>query len=263
MENRPKRAWWERIQDEVRNLLPQGGRDRLPEPTPEIQALAAKIMEVLATDRNARQRSAEQTAKRQRIQAPYVLMLDRFVVDKVYWRWARNPADPEARQAWYSLLLGILIRDRQLQNQFRAALSEPAVRLQEEKQPGIQAVESSAATQQDPLSPASEPIPLDEPLPAPPQVEQIPAEAAEPPEQPEENPEIPQPAPTPAGSPEVETLVELLRSDKELQKIVYAMHYSNHALLDLANELADEPGLSELLYDFFKKSDFGKKLVGE
>jgi hypothetical protein len=258
MDNQPKRSLWERLLDVIQPAPPHPEKAQSSlEVTPETQVLAARIIDVMETSRNPQQLNPEQRAQWDRFRDPFMLMYRRYDITKAYQHWQRSPKDEEARQAWQSLLLGVLTSDKELHDKFNAALPlpEPKWLMTDEAEPAREratTVESAPPAQD---KPAVVPTPPIQPIPS---VET--AAAVEP----ETINEVERPSTV--GDERLlrfEHLVRELRNDAEFYKIVFAMRYENPSLYDLAARLADEPKLSNDLYEFFRASNFGTQLVSK
>jgi hypothetical protein len=230
MDKQPRRPLWGRLTGAMRPADPAPEQAQTPlEASPETQVLAARILDVLESGIHPQHLTPEQKTQVQNIQSPFLLMYRRYDITQAYQHWRRNPKDEQARQVWQSLLLGVLTSDRELRDRFNAALPLP-----------------------EPLWLRSEDVPA--PTPAAPTPAPLPEQPAAP---------AVQPAAAQVGAPDLEHLLRELQSDPEFYKIVFAMRYHNPSLFNLAAALADEPKLSSELYDFFRASDFGNKLVSK
>lgn len=255
MENKPKRSLWERMLDVVRPKVSQTEEVQPLEASPETQALATRITEILSLGNKPQELSPEQKAQLEGVKASFVLMYNRYDISKVYHSWRRNPGDAHAQQAWLSMLLGVLTSDQELYDKFNASLNPPAMEVKKtvEVPTFLEPEETAEAV------PAIEPeLPSEAAVlvEAVPDVEEsaIPAEAFVPVQPVDEDDGLP------LG---YEHLVRELREDPEFYKIVFAMRYDNPSLFNLAAKLAEEPKLSNDLYDFFKGTNFGKQLLNK
>jgi len=241
MENKPKHSSWERVLNVVRRKSPQVDEILPLEPTPETQVLAARITETLAIGGSPQELSPEHKAQWERIKAPFALMYSRYNISKVYHNWRRNPGDADTRQAWQSMLLGVLTSDKELLGKFNAALPlpEPEWLRTEEEAVGERAAPGEAVTSVQP-----ENIDVAEPA-----VEAAPTSDAV--------------TDQDAAQPGFTELMRELWDDKSFFHIVYALRYSNPSLFDLAAKLADDTKLSGELLEFFEKSRLGKQLVSK
>lgn len=179
MENNPTRSWWERLREGIPGLFAPKADEAPFEVSPETRVLAARITEKLIAHKTQSQFTPEQQAEWQRLSQPLSTMFTKYNMTQVYRKL--NAQDHEARLQFQSMLLGALVTDPELHEQFNTALPVPIPHWlipddEEAEEAVLPPAESGLSGETGLSGQPVEPIPQAEPeLPA----EAIPAETAE------------------------------------------------------------------------------------